>query len=234
MKILKSHFWYNKRQRNGIFFLVFIIVVFQALYFLVDFSSDEVINIESLELIGFQKQIDSLKKIEIEKRKPKIYPFNPNFITDFKGALLGMSLDEIDRLHQFRKQNKYVNSAKEFQRLTKIPDSLLNVIAPYFKFPDWVIQKEKRSRKKTSSEALDLSKVNYGTSLPEERIIKINVNTATFKELLKIPYIDYELCKKILEYRYEVAELQDISELKNIENFPIEKYERIVVYLKAK
>ena len=234
MKILKSHFWYNKRQRNGILFLVFIIVVFQTFYFLVDFTSDEIINIESKELIGFQNQIDSLKKIEIEKRKPKIYPFNPNFITDFKGERLGMSLDEIDRLHQFRKQNKYVNSAKEFQQLTKISDSLLNAISPYFKFPDWVIQKEKRSRKKTYSGSLDLSKVNYGTSLSEEKIIKINVNTATFKELLKIPYIDYELCKKIFEYRDEVAELQDISELKNIENFPVEKYDRIIVYLTAK
>jgi hypothetical protein len=40
---------------------------------------------------------------------------------------------EIDRLLAFRKENKYVNSAKEFQNVTKVSDSLLND-GPYFKF----------------------------------------------------------------------------------------------------
>ena len=39
---------------------------------------------------------------------------------------------------------------------------------------------------------------------------------------------------KIFEFRYEVAELQDISELKKIEGFPLEEYNRIIVYLTAK
>jgi DNA uptake protein ComE-like DNA-binding protein len=64
-------------------------------------------------------------------------------------------------------------------------------------------------------------------------IQKLNVNTVTFKELLKIPYIDYELCKKIFEYRDSVAELQNISELKNIAGFPLDLYERIALYLLA-
>jgi hypothetical protein len=55
----------------------------------------------------------------------------------------------------------------------------------------------------------------------------------SFRELLKNPYLDYELCKKIFEYKEEVAELQDISELKNIIDFPLELYDRIVLYLVA-
>ena len=43
---------------------------------------------------------------------------------------LGMSTEEIDRLHTFRSKNKWVNSEKEFQRVTKISDSLLKKIAP--------------------------------------------------------------------------------------------------------
>ena len=54
---------------------------------------------------------------------------------------------------------------------------------------------------------------------------------ASFKALLKNPYIDYSLCKNIFEYRDEVAELQNISELKNIIDFPLDKYDRIVLYL---
>jgi len=64
-------------------------------------------------------------------------------------------------------------------------------------------------------------------------INKQNVNTVEFKELLKNPYINYDLCVKIFNYRDEVAELQNISELKNIKDFPQDKYTRIVLYLHA-
>ena len=69
--------------------------------------------------------------------------------------------------------------------------------------------------------------------IQKPRIRKRNVNTIKFRELLQIPYIDYALCQKIFNYRDEVAELQEISELKNIVDFPIDKYDRIVLYLNA-
>ncbi|WBX70647.1 ComEA family DNA-binding protein [Tenacibaculum retecalamus] len=298
MKIFKSHFWYHKRQRNGIFFLVVIIVILQFVYFFVDFSSDAIIDTNSEELLVYQNKIDSLKKVELEKRKPKIYPFNPNYITDFKGEQLGLSLQEIDRLHAYRAQRKFVNSAQEFQQITKVSDSLLNKISPYFKFPDWVVKRNKlqetvKSKVNSDDEVLLLKKavistndINKATqedfetvsgvgSVISARIIKyrkklqgfsftmqiyevwaidkptairilqrfkihqkpsiqkININTATFKEILANPYIDYKLCKSIFEYRDEVAEIQQISEIKNIGSFPIDKYDRIVLYLKA-
>ena len=303
MKIFKSHFWYNKRQRNGIFFLLLIIVLLQIIYVFIDFSSDKMIKTNSAELLEFQKEIDSLKKLELENRKAKIYPFNPNYITDFKGYKLGMTIQEIDRLHKYRKQRKFVNSAREFQKITKVSDSLLNKISSYFKFPDWVTKRNKLLEKKNSStvsqskdffnetisKRLEISTDNINEATQDdfevivgvgevisERIIKyrkkiqgfsyksqlyevwgldkvtsnrilkifkiyniptikkINVNIATFKEILKIPYVDYELCKSIFEYRDEVAELQYISEIKNIDSFPIDKYDRIVLYLEAK
>ena len=232
MKIFKPHFWYNKRQRNGVFFLIALIVLLQVVYFFVDFSSGKKVKENTKELLFFQNKIDSLKAIEVERRKFKTYKFNPNYISDFKGEELGMSLDEIDRLHRYRKQKKFVNSINEFQQVTKISDSLINKISPYFKFPDWVVQKEKRTVKLRSIKT-SYNEQRVGKKQSKEKIIPININTATFKEVLKIPYIDYALCKSIFEYRDEVAELQDISEIKNIAGFPIDKYDRIVLYLKA-
>jgi len=52
------------------------------------------------------------------------------------------------------------------------------------------------------------------TIIDKPQIQKINVNTATFKEVLSIVYIDFELTKKIFNYRDEVAELQSLEELK--------------------
>tara|TARA_B110000908_G_scaffold169389_1_gene226442 strand:- start:806 stop:1699 length:894 start_codon:yes stop_codon:yes gene_type:complete len=296
MNIFKSHFWYHKSQRNGIFFLGVLILIFQAVIVFVDFSSDEIVDIETPRILAFRKQLDSLKAIKVANAKPKIFPFNPNYITDYKGAQLGMSLNQIDSLLAFRQTGRFVNSIQEFQEVTNISDSLLNSISPYFKFPDWVVNSsnkrklsvfqntslypKKPKHKRTSTDINKATKEDlqtiYGIGVKlSERIIKYrsklqgfsmeiqlyevwgleqktatkvlgvfkvlelpniqksNVNSITFKELLKNPYIDYELCKMIFNYRDEVAELQDISELKNIIGFPLDLYDRIVLYLVA-
>ena len=295
MKKLKSHFWYTKNQRNGILFLLGLITVVQLLYHFVNLGKDDIVDVNQAAIISFQNQIDSLKFIETENRRPKIYPFNPNYISDYKGYQLGMKTKEIDLLLAHRNKRLFVNSAKEFQEVTKISDSLLQAISPYFKFPDWV-QKKNRDKKEqfsfasktkknisdiTSSDINEATPYDFslvkgvdeylseriikyrsklqGFSFPEQlfevwglekevadnilqvfsiqkkpRITKINVNTASFKEVLSNPYIDYELCVQIFGYKDEVAELQSISEIKNIEGFPIEKYHRIVLYLQAK
>lgn len=293
MKFLKSHFWYNKRQQSGVLFLVLLIIISQLIIGFVNTTdSDEAIDLKTAAMQSFEARIDSLQQIAEEKKKFKLYPFNPNFISDYKGYQLGMSVVEIDRLHTFRKQRKYVNSAKEFQKVTKVSDSLLATIAPFFKFPDWVVKRRLREKRASNVEASlvsytkSTSDLNKATAADFEtiegvgeviaqRIVayrkklqgftftsqvyeiwglqkntanrilkefkigrlptiqKLNVNTATFKEVLKIPYIDYELCKKIFAYRDEVAELQNITELTNIKDFPMEKYDRIILYLEA-
>jgi DNA uptake protein ComE-like DNA-binding protein len=296
MNIFKSHFWYNKNQRNGIFFLGFCIFIFQVVIVFFNFYSNEIIDIETPRILAFKKQLDSLKAVRVTKEKPKIYPFNPNYITDYKGAQLGMSLDQINNLLAFRQTRRFVNSIQEFQKVTDISDSLLNIISPYFKFPDWVVNKsnkrkistsqnnsfysKRRKHKRTTTDInkatkedlqtiygigvqLSLRIIKYRSKLQgfsmekqlyevwglEEKkakdvmgvfkvlkmptIKKINVNSITFRELLQNPYVDYELCKMIFDYRDEVAELQDISELKNISGFPSDLYDRIVLYLSA-
>ena len=280
--------------------MVLLIIIFQTFIFVDVFTDDEILNTNTPELVAFQNQIDSLKAIEIENRKPKVYSFNPNYITDYKGEQLGMSLEEIDRLLAFRKTNKFINSKEEFQNITKVSDSLLNIISPYFKFPDWVVKQNQSSnssrnskesftensykKKEVKISTTDINKataedfqsisgigsafsnriIKYRSKLQgfsfddqlyevwgldkeiadkvlsvfkidEKPIIKkVNINTIEFKQLLKNPYVDYELCKKIFNYRDEVAELQNISELKHIEGFPVELYDRIVLYLEAK
>ena len=232
------------------------------------------------DIVKYQKVIDSLKA---KKYKPKIYPFNPNFLSDYKASKWGMSIEEIDKLLSFRKQNKYVNSAKEFQELTGINDSLLAIMSPYFKFPEWTQKKSFNKIKiyekiiikdinKATAEELTVIKgigeklsdriIKYRNAkqyivdinqlyevwgidslviykvisrfkvLEEPTIKKIDINEASFKEILKTPYIDYELTKKIMDYKLEVAEIQSLYELKNIEGFPADKFDIICKYLK--
>ncbi|WP_341216417.1 helix-hairpin-helix domain-containing protein [uncultured Wocania sp.] len=201
---MKSHFTFSKEQRNGIFLLILLIIVLQCVYFFVDKDYQD-ISVNQEELAKFQKEIDSLKLVELEERKSKIYPFNPNYVTDYKGASLGMSNEEIDRLHAFRKQNKWVNSSKEFQEVTKISDSLLNTISPYFKFPDWVINPKPKSN------------VTVYNNAPKTFAQKQDLNTATAKQLQKVNGIGEYYSERIVKFRNKFdggfiadVQLQDI------------------------
>ena len=116
---MKSHFLYTKQQRSGILLLCTVILITQLSYHFIDFKDETTNILDPEESAIFQKQIDSLKKIRNSNTSLKIYPFNPNFITDYKGYQLGMSTEEIDRLHQHRAHGKYVNSTQDFQRVTR-------------------------------------------------------------------------------------------------------------------
>ncbi|HSM62646.1 MAG TPA: hypothetical protein VK833_01785, partial [Gillisia sp.] len=189
MKNLRSHFVFSKSQQNGIFLLVILIVLLQLIYFFVDFNaSNELSQEDSVRITGFQKQIDSLKQVALTKDTVRVYPFNPNLITDYKGYSLGMSLEEIDRLHEFRKTNKWVNSSKEFQAITLISDSLLNKIAPYFKFPDWV--------EKSNS---DINKKGNNSLKPVGFNIR-DLNAASFDDLIMIRGIGEVLASRIIKF----------------------------------
>lgn len=286
---MKSHFQFSNQQRNGIFLLLFIIIVIQCVYMFVDFGNENNYS-NNPDIEELRKEIDSLRAAEIENNKPKIYPFNPNYITDYKGYTLGMSNEEIDRLHQFRSNKQWVNSAKDFQKVTQVSDSLLAIISPYFKFPEWVAnpksktsftnynsnviksfdQKQDLNKASETSlkkvygigeklagrivqyrnrltggfhsmvelsevygltpEVIDNVKKEFAVKSPRE--IKIyNLNTATRDELVLIKYIDYEVANNIIEERTLREGFNSLEELTKVEDFPINKYEIIKLYL---
>ena len=190
---MKSHFQFSNKQRSGIFLLLLIIIVGQCVYAFVDFSKDE-IPVDQKELDAFRNEIDSLRLVEVENNKPKIYPFNPNYITDYKGYTLGMSPNEIDRLLKFREQNKWVNSAKQFQEVTKVSESLLNTISPYFKFPEWVTNPKPSTSFK------------YKNNTPKTFDQKIDLNTATAKQLQRVNGIGEKLSDRVIKFRNKFKE----------------------------
>ena len=277
---MESHFWYNKRQRMGILFMAFVLAAIQVfLHFSDNFlaSHEEVYDPVLLEQMN--ARLDSMIG-EQESENQEIYPFNPNYISDFKGYVLGLSTDEIDRLLAYRKKGLFMNSADDFQRVTGVSDSLLRSIEPYFKFPSFARKTRIRNSMPETNdlnlasaedfmkiqgvgETLSQRIVSYRKflggyafedqvfevyNLPREtaqrvlerfevreppEIKKINVNTAGFKEILSLPYIDYDLTRRIMDFRKEEKVITDLSDLKKIDSFPLDKFERIAVYLLA-
>ena len=279
---------FNSSQRIGLLLLFGLIITVQICSGFLPTKIPSESEDEKKEWLAFQTKMDSLKEFKTEYQY-KIYPYNPNFITDYKGNKLGMSVAELDRLFAFRKQNKYVNSAKEFQDVTKVSDSLLKEMAVYFKFPDWVNKKREYSSNytpfpKKEKEVIVVKDINHATAedlikirgigeaisarilkerdkfgafasmeqmqfiwglSPEvieylnqyfkvvdvSQLKKININTATLKELSAFPFFNYTLSREILIFRSMNSKIKNNEDLTKIKGFPIEKVSVIALYL---
>ncbi|HMB62300.1 MAG TPA: helix-hairpin-helix domain-containing protein [Eudoraea sp.] len=237
-----------------------------------------------------QAEIDVLKESQLEKDRVSIFPFNPNYISDYRGYVLGMTSAEIDRLLQFRGRNRFVYSGKEFQAVTLISDSLLARISPYFKFPEWTrradasgdLSRMLKNDKNNSAEMIDLNRATaaelssirgigevlsariirfrdalggflvsdqlydvYGLDsvvaqralkkfgvVQKPEVEKIDLNTASREELARLIYLSYNVAAAIVAYREDVGQIDSLNELKQIENFPENKIDRIALYLR--
>ncbi|MDT0556694.1 ComEA family DNA-binding protein [Patiriisocius hiemis] len=206
MKNYKSHLTFSKNERSGIFLLVAIIFGFLSVYFFVDFSTEKILDTGSTEIVKIQNEIDSLKLAKTKNSKPKVYPFNPNFITEYKAYTLGLSVKEYDNLKAYRAKDKWVNSVSDFKKVTGVSDSLLATISPYFKFPDWVTNPKPKK-----------SKPNYVNSIVEKAYSeKIDLNKATKEQLQQVSGIGEALSTRIINYRNKLGGFSDEIQLHNV------------------
>jgi DNA uptake protein ComE-like DNA-binding protein len=135
-----------------------------------------------------------------------------------------MSVLEIDRLLAFRKENKYVNSAKEFQNITQVSDSLLNVIAPFFKFPDWVNNKKQfKAYEKYPNKAF----------AKKEKIVFIDINKATQEDLIKIYGVGEAISLRILKLKESLGGFVSMEQMKDVWGLSPEVIENLNAHFKV-
>lgn len=188
------------RTQRVAFFLFLVLIGFQI--YLENTAPEEAIDILVFDA-ALQEQIDSAK---LQKQQPRIFPFNPNYISLSKGYQLGLSLEEIERLHRYRDTGKFINSVTAFEQITQVTPSWLKQYSPYFKFPDWVTAEvEKRKKPKTvevkdlnTSTAADLTQVRGIGAVLSERIIKYRTRLQGFDELNQL-YEVYGLDSLVVE-----------------------------------
>lgn len=188
------------RTQRVAFFLFLVLIGFQV--YLENTAPEEAIDILVFDA-ALQEQIDSAK---LQKQQPRIFPFNPNYISLSKGYQLGLSLEEIERLHRYRDTGKFINSVTAFEQITQVTPSWLKQYSPYFKFPDWVTAEvEKRKKSKTvevkdlnTSTAADLTQVRGIGAVLSERIIKYRTRLQGFDELNQL-YEVYGLDSLVVE-----------------------------------
>lgn len=252
---------------------ILIVLYVIGYYFVKSNTSKEIVNNKPVK-------IDTTQSIETSKEKSK-QSFNPNFISDYKGYALGLTVQEIDLLLAFRKKGKWIRSAEEFQQVTKVSDSVLERIAPFFKFPVFDASFKKKvinllpyDQKKNLNAVTSITIqkegqvpdfiakriVAYRTKIggfisdkqlndvkmydhQRKRLLslftvkvkpnvnKININSATVKELIEVPYIDFQMALDIKDFIKLKKRIERFDQLVEICNIPLEKVDKIKLYL---
>ncbi|MDO4727788.1 MAG: helix-hairpin-helix domain-containing protein [Bacteroidota bacterium] len=181
---------YDKSEQRAIVILIVTITVLQlGFYFFTQNKTLPAVNQAKDNWLSNQLWIDSIKNIK-SNTSTEIKPFNPNYITDFKGYQLGLQPQEIDRLLTFRAQGKFVNTIEEFQQITQVSDSVLDKISPYFKFPNFINTNQNFQPKQ--------HKPNHNKATITS---KTDINHATQDDFIKIKGIGKVLSERIIKYK---------------------------------
>lgn len=196
---LRSHWTFSRSEQSGILILILLIAVLTYFNYFYPLPDPVMMDVSSPHILRLQNEMDSLRDVELKNREPKLYPFNPNFITDFKAYTLGMTPKQLDALKTFREGGNWIRSAAEFQKVTGVDEQWLDSISVYFKFPNWVT-----SPIKTKS-----FKKDAVLSFQQ----KTDLNTATSEALQKVYGIGPALSERILKYRSKLGGFTDDVQL---------------------
>jgi len=190
----------HSRFRNGVFVLAAIMMISLLVLYLVS----EYITPNHLEIVPeYKAAIEKLREQKVlEKEAYRTKPFNPNFMSEYKAYVLGVPVVALDRLYAFRKQHKWVNSAREFQQVTGVSDSLLAQLQPFFKFPTWKNKNNQvKKRVVVSSKAL---------------VQKADLNTVKAMEIQEVAQLSEALALRIIKYRERIGGFVDDIQLQDV------------------
>ncbi|MDG1930381.1 MAG: helix-hairpin-helix domain-containing protein [Flavobacteriaceae bacterium] len=127
----------NKAQRRGVLWTFFL---FLGIHLLIRLSDNPSTNNTNALVANKEVQhlIDSLMDLKIvsDKVRDSIYPFNPNYISDFKAYQLGISMSVVERIRAYRAAGSYLYSEEDLKQVAGLSDVEMNRIRPYLKLPE--------------------------------------------------------------------------------------------------
>ena len=206
MKSFSFFPYYTRSQRRGVMLLFLFIILMQGIII----CKDQIFPAKTPSgfqvPIELQQEYDSLKTMALQRKTKKIYPFNPNYLTDYRGYYLGMSVEEIDKVWAYRKQGKYFQNKMEFKQVSGISDSLYNVLEPYINIPVYKRYKPVVRRRIVST---------------------TDINRASISDLQTVKGVGEVLSKRIVKYRKAIGGFKDKKQLNKVYGLEPEVVQRI-------
>ena len=186
---IKDYFQFNKKERNGIlllsFILFFLILFYQFSYLLkTDTKTD---------FSDFEKAITELEYAEVKTEKIKkdsLFLFNPNELNDDGWLALGLSQGKLKVLRNYQQSGGYFKQKEDLQRCYAFGDDFYNTIKEYVIIPEIdKLQNSNKGIKANSHQPITITQIielNQADSLALISIKGIGPFYTTVRRLYKL------------------------------------------------
>ena len=215
----KDYFQFNKKERNGILLLSFLLIILIIFYQFTHLLKTET----KTDFSDFEKAIQELKyadDISKLKAKDSLFHFNPNTLNDKGWLALGLSKGKLQVLRNYQKSGGYFKKKQDLQRCYAFGDEFYNTIKEYVSIPE--IDKLQNSNK--------YPKAN--SHQPTTIIQIIELNQADSLELISIKGIGSFYAKQIIKYRKELGgflNYNQFTEIWGLEKLDVEKIKPLTI-----
>ena len=204
---IKDSFQFNKRERNGILLLSFIL-----LFFIFFYQFSYLLKQESkTDFSSFEKALSELEYKQesvIEKQKYSLFYFNPNTLSDEGWLALGLSSKRINTLRNFQKTGATFKTKEDLKKCFSITDEFYKRIKEFVLIPEIK---------------------NSGTRIIKPKTTRqlVEINQADSLQLITINGVGPFYAKQILKYRKQLGgfiSYNQITEIWGLENLEFEKF----------
>lgn len=241
MNFIKEYLSFNKRERNGLFILSFIIVSLLAYnYWLnykeanasqVDFSNFENSIKEFYESNSIENLVsnsDSLFNTDTSKTEiqTELFSFNPNIATDEEFMQLGLSDKQIKNIRNYLQKAGSFRFKEDFGKLYSIGDSLFAILNPYLDLPDKESYYAALKNSNTKQENTKYEKQQSSKPLVE-------LNSADSLQLIDVKGIGSAFASRIIKYRNRLGGFQRVEQLLEVYGMKEEQYNLIKSQVKV-
>ena len=209
IKKVKDYFTYNRKERNGILLLSFVLFLLLIFYQFTHLFVSETIT----DFSEFEKAIAELEYSDKETKPIQIdslFDFNPNSLDDNGWLALGLSEGKLIVLRNYQKSGGYFKQKEDLKRCYAIGDDFYDKIQDYVIIPK-VERPEETIKKKEIRKQL------------------VELNLADSLELVEIKGIGPFYAKQILKYRHELGgflSYNQFTEIWGLEKLDLEKFKQ--------
>ncbi len=193
---LKNYFTFNKKERNGILLLSFVLLVLVVFYQFSYLLKPK----QQTDFSDFKKAIAELDYIKESKEVVKevsLFYFNPNTLDDQGWIALGLPEGKLKVLRNYQKSGGYFKQKEDLQSCYAIGDDFYNTIKDYVSIP------------KTKKPAT----INHQPKITNKII---ELNKADSLTLISIKGIGPFYAKQIINYRDELGGFLSFSQFTEI------------------
>ena len=228
------NFSFTNGERNGIIILIVIVVLFAgSRYYIKNYVKP---NNDNFDISEFSEDINSFetavyneqkavrkskskqKQTNLQGEKLRFYTFNPNTASIRDWQNFGFSKKQAKTIIKFIKSGKGIETPEDLKKIYIISDEKYLQLKPYIKIPP----KEEKQNKPPKNK-----------KTPEHKtVVKIELNTSTVAELVKVKGIGKKTAQRIIKYRDLLGGYVSVEQLNEVYGITEENFNRMKKGLK--